>query len=328
MGLGDEYDVGAVDTRDTDAYHEAVQEGAEAMGLDDAHAMWREANIARGNDEAYAAALGYVDTMEYDVDAVYSFCADTPLEGWDGLFVSAVVDRAPGDTVRLPDLSGVDGVGYQAVKDLHIKGGVGDRCGSHLMGGSLHVEGDAGNKTGTFMRDGAITIEGDVDAYCGQGMQDGSITVYGDAIGAEGAVVPGESYLGEWMDGGQITVHGDTGDRIGQRIRGGHITVWGDTGSHAGYAMGDGFISVHGRAGSDLGHSMQGGTIEVGSTQHPVGTEMRAGTIQVTERMDGAWPPIGPDAHGDIVYGTGNEKEQVWPPDRLLGRAKRRNGVV
>lgn len=324
-GLGDEYDVEGVDEETPGAYRDAVSEEADVMGLADAHALWRDTGRDRRTERAYTAAVDYLTGLDPDQEDITRFCTDTALDGADGLFLSAVIDEAAADTVDLPGLAGVDYIGYRTEKEVHVRGDVGDRCGGWLRGGSIHVEGDAGAETGKFMRNGAITVDGDAGAYAGQGMHDGYLTVAGDATGA-GGVVTDESYLGEWMSGGEITVHGDTGDRVGQRITGGYIDIRGDTGSHAGYSMTDGIIAVEGAAGEALGHSMQGGILDVGSTSHPVGTEMRAGTIHVRDRVDGVWPPIGGGARGGIFYGRRNAAEQVWPPDLLLGRAKQRNG--
>lgn len=305
MGLGDEYDVGVVDTQDTDAYQEAVQDGAAAMGLDDAHAAWRGVTAGLEDDvTAYAAALGYIDTMDYDMDAVYSFCADTPLTGRDGLFVSAVVDRAPESVVRLPDLSGVDQVGYRAVKTLHVAGDTGDLCGQELASGS-------------------ITVQGDVGPYCGQEMQAGSIEVYGDATGEDDPGFYHGSYLGAAMEDGRITVHGDGGDRVGKEMQDGAIHVHGDTGSHVGCGMEDGTITVDGYASHNIGQAMEGGRVRIGRTSYRVGRGMQGGTLIIKQSRKDEWPPLPTDASGgEIRYGTGAEQEQVWPPISIYGRVR------
>lgn len=327
MGINDEYDMDPVEAEEAEGYREAVSAEADDIGLDDVYELWRDAGMDQRNEAAYAAAADYLEGLDLNQEAITRFCTDTALEGVDGLFLSAVVDKAPDESVTLPDLSKVDYVGYQAEKDLHIQGGVRDRCGGWLDGGSIHVSGDARAETGKFMHSGDITVEGDTGASCGQGMHDGDITVYGDATG-EGGTVASESYLGEWMSGGDIVVFGDTGDWIGRRMKGGCITVKEDAGSHAGYYMTHGLITIGGTAGESLGHSIHGGVIEAGSTQHPVGPEMRAGTIRVLERVDGVWPPIGPDAHGDIIYGSGDDADQVWPPNLdILGRSEPRREV-
>lgn len=298
MGLGDEYDVDVVDRADTDAYHEAVREGATAMGLDDAYAAWRGVTAGLEDDvKAYAAALGSINTLDYDMDAVYSFCEDTSLTGRDGLFVSAVADRAPGDVVRLPDLFGVDQVGYRAVKTIRVAGDVGDRCGQELASG-------------------AITVQGDVGAYCGQGMKDGTIDVYGDATTKTSPGFSHGSYLGDSMEGGRITVHGDGGHRVGLQMQDGSIHVYGDAGAYVGSGMEDGTITVDGYASHNLGQAMEGGRVRIGRTSYRVGRGMDGGTIIVEQLNRGEWPPLPADASGgEIRFGTGQEQEQIRPAE-------------
>lgn len=325
MGLDDEYNVDGVDVEDTEAYREAVRAGSEGINLEQAYRMWWETAREPDIEEAYAAAVGHATTLRYDTEELYDFCADTSLEGDDGLFISAAANAVDADTVQLPELSDVDRVGYQNTTTLHINGDVGDRCGEKMHDGRIRIQGDAGEDTGRNMHGGSLTIEGDVGSYCGRGMAGGAIEVDGDATGSTNHTGEEMARVGQAMTGGRITIKGDGGGWIGQYMNDGLIHVKGDAGSRVGHSMEGGEVKVEGETGSDTGFSMRGGTLEVGSTAHTVGIRSTGGTIVVGRPHpdagagpDARWPLPPTDAQGvRVLYGTGPSQRQAWPPQSL-----------
>lgn len=317
MGLRDEYDMEQVDVEDTEAYREAARAGVTGMGLDEALGLWRDTAPETDVEEAYAAALGHTSTLQYDAEALYTVCDDMELAGRDGLFISAAIDKAPADAVELPDLSGVDYVGYRGIKDVTVDGGVGDWCGEELMDGTLRVTADAGKWAGRAMYGGTLIVGGDADVYCGHSMEDGRITVEGD--------VRGSGRAGEGMEGGRITIRGHGGGRVGQDMKGGLIHVEGDAGAHVGCSMEDGRVRVEGEVDHNLGRAMNGGTVEVGSTAHTVGRLSSGGDIVIDRPHPDAgglagpgWPsPPGDPQGARIFYGTGSSQRQAWPPQSI-----------
>lgn len=332
MPVDDEYDIDPVESLDTGGYRAAVSEEAAAMGLEEAHMRWQDGTSDADLEEAYAAALGYANQLEYDVEAVHALCEEAGLAGRDGIYLSALADGLDAGTVRFPDLGGVDRVGYRNVTDIRIEGDVGDLCGADMRDGTIHVTGNAGTGTGKWLRGGEITVEGDVGEYCGKGMEAGTITVHGDATGPEDITGDEAPQLGEGMEGGTITVYGDGGGRVGQNMLDGTIHVHGDAGAHVGCAMEGGTIRIDGEAANNVGRAMYGGTLHVGRTEKRVGRLMHDGTIIVENPLNRrgvpplerrTWPPLPTDASGGrILYGTGTAQEQVWPPTTVLGWAR------
>lgn len=222
---------------EVEAFHaerEAVADTIEH--LEEMYHRWRASVLYEDTvEEAYTTAQTIVHehtflTMEYErdeddladaTDAVYFFTHDTPLKPLDGLFLSAVVEKAD-EPVTVTGVSDIGFLGYQNTGTIEVEGSVGPAAG-YKNTGTITVAGDAGQFAAAAMEGGELSVEGTVGDYLAQGLQGGTVRIGGDA-GAR---------AGQRMAGGQLEIAGDTGPYTGQdadlaEIPGGDITVLGE----------------------------------------------------------------------------------------------------
>lgn len=195
-----DYELSGVPMDETldDAYSTTVDTEAAAV-LDDVDRITEAYHDWQDGMTAYPAAEQTVDHLDPAPEAIHRFCMEAPLEQDDGYFVSALINTATADRYTLPDMTGVDHVGYRTMDRVRVEGGVGDSPADTMHGGFLHVEGDAGNSVGRAMLRGAVRIDGDAKDWLGQEMRGGIVTVRGET----------GAYVGKDMEDGVINIHED-----------------------------------------------------------------------------------------------------------------------
>lgn len=120
------------------------------------------------------------DDLYYNAEALYRFCEETELRRDDGRFVSALINNLDADTVRLPDMAGVDYLGE-------------DNDGKHIT-----IEGDAGDNLGAGMTDGRIDVHGSLQFWY--------TPLYADSDRYEELR---DAAVSDDINGGEIYIHGD-----------------------------------------------------------------------------------------------------------------------
>lgn len=211
MPLGDEYDLAPLGREHTvrDAYTEAVDATAmerveaEAAFLQEQYERWPTIPRYQATPEnRYRNARALTADIDYSPEALYRFASTADLtRQMSGLFISGAVDILDADQVHLPAMPETDYTGYRNDTHVVVEGGVGDKAGYGMQGGTLTVKGDVGTHCGRFMEDGTITVTGDAGRALGHGMRDGHIHVHGDAA----------DHAGIQQKGGTISVDGATG---------------------------------------------------------------------------------------------------------------------
>lgn len=254
MPFGDEYVLEGVvesaapqERSGRERYQEAGSAGVldEAADIADRYRVWREAGVslvedaeiqrARTTRRLFSAAENAVADLEYTAEEVYTFAEQTDLEWKDGVYLSAVCERAPGETVRLPALPDLMMVGAFNTKQLFIEGETGAHLGYRMRGGRIIASGDTANHLGQEMEAGHIHLYGDAERHVAVSMSGGSIRVAGDT----------GTMLGNGMAGGYACVMGDAGEDCGRVLNGGRIEVQGQVDGVVGSDLIDGRIVLH-----------------------------------------------------------------------------------
>jgi hypothetical protein len=120
---------------------------------------------------------------DYGPEDLYKFCEERhikPEDDYAGIFISSAAEALQEETIKLPDMSEYNQIGYENTKNLHIEGNVGNWLGQNQEG-EIHVEGNSGDVVGCGMWGGKITINKDAGDRIGEDMNRGTIEIKGDA---------------------------------------------------------------------------------------------------------------------------------------------------
>lgn len=121
------------------------------------------------------------------------------------------------------DAGWVDGIGHQhRLGVIHVRGHVGNDCGSCMTGGTIQVDGNAGDNLGgplgsrgTGMNGGVLNVSGSAGDMAGHRMRRGELTVRGNV---------GDG-LAAWQIAGTIRVFGRVGGNVAYGMRRGTLIL-------------------------------------------------------------------------------------------------------
>jgi len=234
MGLKDEFGLEKTDTGENgnmEAYEDAIEDTGERK-LDKLREIYKEFdNLEKPSPPySYEPAVRFVENVDIPKGSLYEFCKEyKPGRKYGGIFVSAMMNEgSEEEEFTLPDMGGVDRIGYRNQKRITVEGDVGKIAGWGMEDGEIVIEGDAGDYVGEWMKDGGIEVGGDAGDFVGWEMEDGEIVVEGDA---------GRS-VGDYVEGGEIVVEGDAGSDVGFGMLDGEIRIKGSVESLSDYIKG------------------------------------------------------------------------------------------
>lgn len=233
MGLGEEFT-----GQEYDTVEETAERSSPDIGSDQGYERWDEMEQVQAAhrdweaiewEELFDAEQMYADACklldEHDAplsnETIDWYCRYEELDGYDGLFVSAMLDGADEGEMQLPDMDGVHYLGYRNTKDIVVDGGTGSSPAAEMSGGRMHIKGDVGRRAGYEMQGGTVIVEGDAGRNAGKEMHGGDMEIHG-SVGEQ----PG--FL---MKRGSITIHEGSPEGIGTLIERGAEVYVEDVGS-------------------------------------------------------------------------------------------------